>query len=313
MSDQQDIRRLGGLIKFLPFIYSVMLICSMSLIAMPWLTGFFSKDLIIELSFSQYSFNSIFSYILISLTAFLTAFYSFRLISLVFLSYPNSNKLSYTEVHESNLTVLIPLFILSIFSIFFGYIFSDLYVGLGSDFLSSSIFQHPNNIILVDTEFGLPLIIKLLPSFLTILGLILGIYLYNYKYNIINEFIDSKIGRNFYIFLNNKYYFDILYNYFLVNKLLISGYTISKVIDKGAIEQLGPNGLVLSSGFTAYSLNKLDTGIITTYALYMTLGIISILFYIFSPIFLMFTIINLNLISFKFIIIYILTIFMIIF
>ncbi|KAH7917288.1 NADH dehydrogenase subunit 5, partial [Leucogyrophana mollusca] len=88
-ADEQDVRKMGGLINFLPFTYTAMLVGSLSLLATPWLTGFYSKDLIIELAYGQYSFTGMYAYILGSLTAGLTAFYSFRLISLVFLTVPN--------------------------------------------------------------------------------------------------------------------------------------------------------------------------------------------------------------------------------
>ena len=130
----QDVRKMGGLIKFLPFTYSVMLTGSLSLLATPFLTGFYSKDLILELAFGQYSFSGMYAYILGSITAGITAFYSFRLISLVFLTTPQGNKESYLNSHESKLAVIVPLLILAIFSIFFGFIFSDLFVGLGTDF-----------------------------------------------------------------------------------------------------------------------------------------------------------------------------------
>jgi len=139
-ADEQDIRKMGGLIKFLPFTYTTMLIGSLSLLATPWLTGFYSKDLIIELAYGQYALSGIYAYILGSLTAGLTAFYSFRLISLVFLTVPNGIKNVYLNSHESNLAVIIPLFVLTLFSIFFGYVFSDLFVGMGSDFFGNSIF-----------------------------------------------------------------------------------------------------------------------------------------------------------------------------
>jgi NADH-ubiquinone oxidoreductase chain 5 len=101
--DQQDIRKMGGLIKFLPFTYSVMLVGTLSLLATPFLTGFYSKDLIIELAYGNYSFSKMYAFILGSVTAGLTAFYSFRLISLVFLVSPNGNKQSYLNSHESNI------------------------------------------------------------------------------------------------------------------------------------------------------------------------------------------------------------------
>src|SRR5271155_935514 len=125
---------MGGLLKFLPFTYTVMLIGSLSLLATPWLTGFYSKDLIIELAYGLYSFSGTYAYILGSITAGLTAFYSFRLISLVFLTVPNGSRTVYLNSHEANISVIIPLFILALFSIFFGFVFSDLFVGVGSDF-----------------------------------------------------------------------------------------------------------------------------------------------------------------------------------
>src|SRR5215475_10516014 len=139
-ADQQDIRKMGGLIKFLPFIYSAMLAGSLSLLATPFLTGFYSKDLILELAYGQYSFSGMYAYTLGTITAGITAFYSFRLISLVFLGTANGPKHSYLNSHESNLAVIIPLLMLALFSIFFGYVFSDLYVGVGSDFFANSLF-----------------------------------------------------------------------------------------------------------------------------------------------------------------------------
>src|SRR5271155_5844273 len=149
-ADQQDVRRMGGLINFLPFTYSIMLVGTLSLLATPWLTGFYSKDLIIELAYGQYSFSGTYAYILGSITAGLTAFYSFRLISLVFLTVPNGIKNVYLNSHESNLAVIIPLFVLALFSIFFGFVFSDLFVGVGSDFFGNSIFINPNNISIIE-------------------------------------------------------------------------------------------------------------------------------------------------------------------
>src|SRR5271163_3156180 len=180
-ADQQDIRRMGGLIKFLPFTYSVMLTGSLSLLATPYLTGFYSKDLILELAYGQYSFSGMYAFILGSITAGITAFYSFRLISLVFLTTANGQKETYLNSHESKLATIIPLLILAIFSIFFGFIFSDLFVGIGNDFFANSIFTHPNNISIVEAEFstGNNPIIKLLPAILSLFGAALAIFMYH--------------------------------------------------------------------------------------------------------------------------------------
>jgi NADH-ubiquinone oxidoreductase chain 5 len=298
MSDQQDVRKLGGLINFLPFTYSAMLTGSLSLMALPWLTGFYSKDLILELAYGQYQFSSYVAWILGTATAMLTAFYSFRLISLTFLSYPNAPKNSYLNVHEADIFVIIPLFVLSLFSIFFGYIASDLYVGLGSDFMAASVFQHPSNITLVEAEFSLPLFIKLLPAILTIVGAVSAVLLYHFFPMFLVQLTDNKLGRNIYTFLNGKYLIDIIYNNYIIRAGLQTGYNISKFLDRGVIELIGPYGLSSILSKTGDNISKLDTGIITSYALYMVLGLITILFILFAPLFLNTAVI------FKFIIIY---------
>nr|YP_010335498.1 NADH dehydrogenase subunit 5 [Pleurotus giganteus]UNH92429.1 NADH dehydrogenase subunit 5 [Pleurotus giganteus] len=300
-ADQQDIRKMGGLIKFLPFTYSVMLVGSLSLLATPFLTGFYSKDLILELAYGQYTFSGLYAYILGTITAGITAFYSFRLISLVFLTVPNGPKLSYLNSHESNLAIIIPLFILALFSILFGFVFSDLFVGVGSDFFGNSLFIHPNNISIIEAEFSLNLIIKLLPAILSLIGAVLALFLYHNNPEFINQLTENSLGRKIYGFLNGKYYFDVIYNHYFISKGLLLGYTISKEIDRGAIELLGPYGL--SNAFTNTGINiaKLDTGIVTTYALYITLGLLSLLFIVFAPVLVDFSMLN----EFRLVIIYI--------
>jgi NADH-ubiquinone oxidoreductase chain 5 len=283
-ADQQDVRRMGGLIKFLPFTYSVMLVGSLSLLATPFLTGFYSKDLILELAFGQYSFSGMYAYILGSVTAGITAFYSFRLISLVFLTVPNGQKQSYLNSHESGIFVIIPLLILALFSIFFGYVFSDLFVGVGSDFFANSLFTHPNNISIIEAEFSLNPIIKLLPAIFSLVGATLAVFMYHYTPEILINFTNNSLGRKIYSFLNGKYYFDVIYNHFVVERGLNLGYKISKELDRGVIELLGPYGLANAFTNTGKNIAKLDTGIITTYALYITIGLLSLLFIIFAPV-----------------------------
>src|SRR5258708_3382239 len=291
-ADQQDIRKMGGLIKFLPFTYSVMLTGSLSLLATPYLTGFYSKDLILELAYGQYSFSGMYAFILGSITAGITAFYSFRLISLVFLTTPNGNKISYLNSHESNLTVIIPLFTLALFSIFFGYVFSDLFVGVGTDFFGNSLFNHPNNISIIEAEFSINPIIKLLPAILSLTGATLAVLLYHNSPEFIIDLTNNSLGRKFYSFFNGKYYFDVIYNHYMVTAGLKLGYTISKQIDIGVIELLGPYGLPKTFTETGMNIAKLDTGIITTYSLYITIGLLYLVFLVFSPVLVDITIIN---------------------
>lgn len=272
--DQQDQRRLGGMIGFLPFTYTAILVGSLSLIAVPWLTGFYSKDLILEVAYGQYEFSGHVAYWIGTISACLTAFYSMRLISLTFLSYPNASKTVYVNTHDAPFAlVIIPLTILSLFAIFFGYIAKDLFVGIGSDFAS---FTHPSHVSLVEAEFGLPLFIKLLPAIGTFFGAGFAIYLYHVQYLFTIEMTDSRLGINIYRFFNGKYYIDVIYNYYFMYKSLIVGYSISKVLDRGVIELIGPQGLGSSLSSSSQSMSKLDTGNLTDYALYIGVSIVGI-------------------------------------
>lgn len=153
LSDEQDIRKMGGLKSILPFSYAAMLIGSLALTGFPFLAGFYSKDTLLEIAFSKYNYLGHISFALGSLGAACTAFYSTRLLLLVFLTNTNGNKTLIKNAHESGWLILIPLIILTILSISVGYIFKDLFIGLGSDFWGSAIFVLPGNYTLTDAEF----------------------------------------------------------------------------------------------------------------------------------------------------------------
>jgi NADH-ubiquinone oxidoreductase chain 5 len=282
--DQQDVRKMGGLVKFLPFTYSIMLAGSLSLLATPFLTAFYSKDLLLELAYGSYSFSGTYAFTLGTITAGLTAFYSVRLLSLVFFTVPNGSKISYQNVHETNIAIIIPFIVLALFSIFFGFIASDLFVGVGSDFLGNSVYVHPNNVSLIEAEFSLSPIIKLLPLICTIIGASSAFLLYNIYPRILIDLKSNTLGRKIYAFLNGKYYFDVVYNYYLVQNGLKLGYSISKNIDRGAIEFIGPHGLTNTVTNTGINISKLDTGVITTYSLYIVLSLLALTYLTFSSI-----------------------------
>ncbi len=285
VSDQQDIRKLGGLIHYLPLTYTVMLIGSIALLGLPWLSGFYSKDLIIELAYSRYTFSGNYAFILASISAGLTAFYSCRLISLVFLTYPNASRNTYQDIHEVNYVVYIPLIILALFSIFFGFVFSDLFVGMATDFFGNSLFHHLNHISLVEAEFSLPIAYKLLPTILSVIGVCTAFILYhqsNHISNISQYIMNTKILLNIYTFLIEKGYFDIIYNNYIIKTGLKYGLIISKSLDRGSVEVLGAYGLAQVLTYNSVNASKYDDGKITTYGVYMILG--SILVVLFAPI-----------------------------
>lgn len=274
MSNQQDVRKLGGLIGFLPFTYTVMFIGSISLMALPWLSGFYSKDLILELAYGTYSLKGYIAWIFGTLTAGFTAFYSFRLITLTFLGTPAAPVKSYNNIHEPSLSAVISLVFLAFCSIFIGYFTSEAFVGVGSNFLGDSIFIHPANIAIIEAEFALPLYIKLAPAILTVLGALASLVLYLFFPTFLFNLTNNNLGKNLYTFFNGKWLLDILLNSFIIRGGLSLGYTISKYLDRGALEYLGPNGLSLLTYKISASLNKLDDGIVTNYANYMVIFIL---------------------------------------
>jgi NADH-ubiquinone oxidoreductase chain 5 len=139
LHDEQNQMRMGGFLGFLPFTYTLILVGSLSLIALPFLTGWYSKDLILELAFGQYQFKGSVAYWLGTFSAVFTAYYSVRLLTITFLTYPNGNLCRYNGAHEAPFIIAVPLVLLSILTIFFGFLTKDLFVGLGTDFWANSI------------------------------------------------------------------------------------------------------------------------------------------------------------------------------
>src|SRR5215470_4828953 len=169
VADNQDFRRYGGLRPFLPLTYSVMLIASLSLVAIPFMTGFYSKDFILESAYGQFYISSTIVYFTAVIGAMFTTLYSVKVLYLTFLTNPNGSLINYKQVSEGDMFINFPLIILAIFSIFFGYITKDIFIGLATNFFSdNSLFIHPSHESMLDTEFAVPIIFKLLPFIITI-------------------------------------------------------------------------------------------------------------------------------------------------
>jgi len=134
MADEQDIRKIGGLIKILPITYTVIVVGSLALIGFPFLTGFYSKDVILELAGGSFTIEGRFVHLIGTFAAFFTAFYSIRLVSFTFTRAPNGLQINYMHAHESPLAIAFPLVLLAFVSLFVGYTTRDIIIGLGTDF-----------------------------------------------------------------------------------------------------------------------------------------------------------------------------------
>ena len=201
--DEQDMRKMGGLIKLLPLTYVVIVVGSLSLAGFPFLTGFYSKEVILEVAFSKFSVNSLYVYVLGVLAAFITSFYSIRLIYLVFFAKPNSSPRAIFTSHESTFLIFPVLFFLGFLSIFIGFFFKDLFIGLGTDFWGTSIFISYSNETILSAEF-LDYYYKLIPLVFSIFGMVASFSLYFFFYNLSFFVFNNEIARLVYFFLVKK-------------------------------------------------------------------------------------------------------------
>ena len=266
MSDEQDMRKLGGMIKAIPFTYSMMLIGSLSLMGFPFMTGFYSKDAILELAYGSYTWEGTFAHWLGTVSAFMTAFYSFRLIYLTFLSEPTAVQGNSIRAHESGLYMSGPLVLLAFGSIFVGYVFRDALIGAGTDFFGNAIFILPEHLNVLEAEF-IPVGIKWTPVLFSFFGAGLALILYSAFASTIVSLKTSWYGRTIYTFLNNKWHFDFIMNHYIAKPCMSFGHNVTyKILDRGLIEQVGPSGIerVLSK-FTRF-LSGLQSGLVYNYA-----------------------------------------------
>ena len=278
VADNQDFRKYGGLIHYLPLTYSVMLIASLSLVAIPFMTGFYSKDFILESAYGQYQLSSIVVYFIATIGAMFTTLYSVKVLYLTFMTNPNGPLINYKKshpAHDGDIFMSFPLIVLAIFSIFFGYITKDIFIGLGSNFFSDNgLFIHPLHEIMLDTEFAVPTLFKLLPLIFTISLSIISIVFTELYPKLLIKFKLSLLGYNIFGFFNQRFLVELYYNKYVSGIVLKLGGQTTKVMDKGSVEIFGPYGLEKKLTEISKSINSLSTGIVTAYALYILIGLI---------------------------------------
>ena len=272
VADEQDMRKMGGLKNLVPFTYSMMVIGSLALIGFPFLTGFYSKDVILEVAYGKYTAEGHFSYVLGSVGAFLTAFYSTRLLYLTFLSSPNGYKSILCSAYDSSYQICISLAILSIPSMFIGFYTKDMIIGLGTDFWGNSIYVLPKNMNMIDAEF-INHSFKILPVVLSIMGAITSFILYTFSSKLLFQLKISFFGKKIYNFLNKKWFFDKVYNEYMAQFFFKFGYNTSyKIIDRGVFEIFGPMGLSSIILRKSALISGLQTGYLYHITLIMLIG-----------------------------------------
>nr|UFX34229.1 NADH dehydrogenase subunit 5 [Zygophyllum fabago] len=267
MSDEQDMRKMGGLASSFPLTYAMMLIGSLSLIGFPFLTGFYSKDVILELAYTKYTISGNFAFWLGSVSVLFTSFYSFRSLFLTFIVPTNSFGRDTLRCHDAPIPMAIPSILLALGSLFVGYLAKV------SNFWANSPFVLPKNEILAESEFAAPTITKLIPILFSTSGAYVAYNVNPVADKFQRAFQTSLFCNRLYSFFNKRWFFDQVLNDFLVRSFLRFGYEVSfEALDKGAIEILGPYGISYTFRRLAERISQLQSGFVYHYAFAMLLG-----------------------------------------
>ena len=270
--DEQNINNMGGVWKKLPYTYALMIIGTLALTGFPLLSGFYSKDAIIEFAYLRGNTTGFYAAGIGIFTAFLTSIYSWRLMFKTFHGEYNNKNIKIEETHESPVVMLIPLIFLSIGAVFAGFAFKELFIGYGAtnNFWKESIFflkplssDHP------------PFWFLILTPTLVILSIPIAYYLF-IKNKKLPEQI-ATINKPLYNFLLNKWYFDELYDVLFVKSSKKIGLFLWKFFDLKIIDGFGPDGISAIIKKFSIKANKLQSGYIYQYAFVMLLGFSALL------------------------------------
>ena len=265
--DEQDINQMGGVYKKLPYTYIFMIIGTLALTGFPFLSGFYSKDAIIEFAYLKGNTTGYYAAGVGILTAVLTSIYSWRLIFKTFHGEYNNKKIDIKEMHESPLIMLLPLFVLAIGAIFAGFLFKDLFIGHGGDnifwgnsikFLNPLSIEHP------------PLWLLLTTPVLVLISIPIAYYLFVKDKSVPYQIVQSN--KPLHNFLINKWYFDELYDVLFIQSSKKIGLFFWKVIDVKIIDKFGPDGVSLLIKNLSLKASKFQSGFIYQYAFMILLG-----------------------------------------
>jgi len=265
--NEQDINQMGGVWKSLPYTYALMIIGTLALTGFPFLSGFYSKDAIIEFAYLKGTNVGYYAAGIGVFTAFLTSIYSWRLIFKTFHGSYNNNKIKIESMHESPLVMLLPLVILAIGAIASGYLFKNLFIGYESSyqFWGQSIkFLEP-----LSQDHPPSWFLFLTPSLVT-LSIPLAFYLFVKNKNLVNQIVETN--KPLYIFLTKKWYFDELYDVLFVNSFKFLGKFFWKKIDGSIIDRFGPDGISNLIKSLSVKAVKFQNGFIYQYAFVMLIG-----------------------------------------
>ena len=275
LNNEQDIRKMGGIWRKLPYSWGLMIVGTLALSGFPFFSGFYSKEAIIEFAYLK---GNTLGYYVVAIgifTALLTAIYSWRLIFKTFHGTYENRELKIDSIHESPYVMLVPLIVLAIGSIFAGFFFKELFIGqyASNNFWSDSIkFLSP-----ISTDHP-PLWIVYFTPVIVVLSIPIAYYLFVKNKDITNWLVNEN--KPLYNFLINKWYFDELYEYLFVRTFKRIGIFFWKNIDLKTIDRFGPDGISNLIKKLSIRAVKFQSGYIYQYAFIMLLGFSALLTYL---------------------------------
>jgi len=271
MSDEQDIRNMGGIWRKIPVTYVVMWIGSLALAGIPIFAGYYSKDAILEAAWARHSGLGSYGFWCGTIAAFLTAFYSWRLLILTFHGTPRADQHTMEHVHESPAVMLFPLIVLAAGAVLTGILFAPYFIGEDwREFWNGAIVNGPGNTVMAAME-QVPLIVSWLPTIVGLLGIGLAVVMY-----VLLPTLPARLAGAFapvYRFLLNKWYFDELYDFLFVRPTNALARILWQVGDATIIDGV-PNGLAAMTTDTSNQVVKIQTGSIAVYAFTMLIGLV---------------------------------------
>jgi len=273
MSDEQDMRKMGGLRKRIPLTYWLMIVGTLALTGFPFLSGFYSKDLILEATFARDTGVGYYAFYIGIFVAGLTAFYSWRLIFMTFHGECRAPKSVQDKIHESPLVMTLPLIFLAIGALFAGKLGYEFFGGESMNaFWGTALLVLKENAT-IEAAAGVPLWVVLLPTIMFIFGTSLAFYFYLLKPDL-PKTLSSKFS-GIYQFLLNKWYFDELYDLLFVRSAFRFGHALWKKGDGAVIDGLGPDGISSMVRRLSGQAVRLQSGFLYHYAFAMMIGLIA--------------------------------------
>ena len=271
MSDEQDIRHMGGLRKLIPFTWAMMLIGTLALTGFPFTAGFYSKDAIVEAAFAAHSGIGVYAFYATVIAAFMTSFYSWRLMFLTFHGKSRAKQDVLDHVHESPWVMLIPLVLLAVGSIVAGFLFKAYFVGDAyQSFWRTSLFTGTGNTILEDLH-HVPKLVVFMPTIMMVAGFLVACLMYIWVP--VLPLLMSRMFKPIYLFFLNKWYFDELYDWVFVRPAKWLGRFLWKIGDGRIIDGLGPDGVTARVIDVTNRVVRLQSGYVYHYAFAMLIGV----------------------------------------